>query len=373
MELINSYEDNDDNTSIVDTTNYLLADRTKDDIEKNSFVVALDDIVKVNEQMQQFISIFKTKESNKNNLYKFDYHNPNDIIAFFNDHKDKLKDLNKYGFNPATIMITVSLYEIEKDVIDIKNTCESILNFLENDKESEIKADVQTLIKVITEYKYNWQDEQYINNNYKLIMDIKRTALKNINFYQKQISKNISNNNLFITNKGIDSKQNELEKNFTFYRLSLYIYSFAVFLEIMLLENFQENYLLTKKEEIENLSNEYIKNYQDALMHVKKEANKSIQSNLLSSIGNASKTIGNLAEKVQIVKDKKIDIWLNKNSDNLKNKSQDMKNVFSEKFKDMSEPNINIFINKIDLINNIYNKANNIYFDTKNIYLEIMK
>lgn len=365
-----------ENSSILEDANYTLSTIKKNGLEENSFTFDLENLAKISDELKEFASIFQKKDNKGENLYQINnLKDPKAIIAFFNDTKNKnnIKHLNKMGFNPATIMIAVSLYEIEKEIIEIKSICNNILSFLENDKESEIEADVKTLIRVITEYKYNWQDEQYINNNHKLVMDIKRTGMKNINFYQKQIYENMKKKNIFMTNKTINYNQNELEKNFSYYRLSLYVYSFATFLEIMLLENFQKEYLLSKREEIETLSNEYINNYQEALKYVKKEANKSIQGNLLSGIGSAGKAIGDLSEKIQVIKDKKIDTWFNKNSDNIKNISQNMKNNFSLKFEEMNNPNTKIFIDKIKFINDIYNNVKSIYFDNKKLYLEIMK
>lgn len=365
-----------ENSSILEDASYTLSTIKKSELEENSFTFDLENLAKINDELKEFASIFQKKDNKGENLYQINnLKDPKAIISFFNDPKNKnnIKHLNKMGFNPATIMIAISLSEIEKEIIEIKSICNNILSFLENDKESEIEADVKTLIRVITEYKYNWQDEQYINNNHKLVMDIKRTGMKNINFYQKQIYENMKKKNIFMTNKTINYNQNELEKNFSYYRLSLYVYSFATFLEIMLLENFQKEYLLSKREEIETLSNEYINNYQEALKYVKKEANKSIQGNLLSGIGSAGKAIGDLSEKIQVIKDKKIDTWFNKNSDNIKNISQNMKNNFSLKFEEMNNPNTKIFIDKIKFINDIYNNVKNIYFDNKKLYLEIMK
>ncbi len=365
-----------ENSSILEDASYTLSTIKKSELEENSFTFDLENLAKINDELKEFASIFQKKDNKGENLYQINnLKDPKAIISFFNDPKNKnnIKHLNKMGFNPATIMIAISLSEIEKEIIEIKSICNNILSFLENDKESEIEADVKTLIRVITEYKYNWQDEQYINNNHKLVMDIKRTGMKNINFYQKQIYENMKKKNIFMTNKTINYNQNELEKNFSYYRLSLYVYSFATFLEIMLLENFQKEYLLSKREEIETLSNEYINNYQEALKYVKKEANKSIQGNLLSGIGSAGKAIGDLSEKIQVIKDKKIDTWFNKNSDNIKNVSQNMKNNFSLKFEEMNNPNTKIFIDKIKFINDIYNNVKNIYFDNKKLYLEIMK
>ena len=370
----NTCEANENDSSIINNANYTLVNVQKDKIEENSITISLDDIATVTNEIKEFINILKNKCDNKDNMYQIErFSDPKAIIAFFNEPENKIKDLKKLGFNPATIMITVSLYEIEKEILEIKSICNNILSFLENDKEAQIEADVKTLIRVVTEYKYNWQDEQYIDNNHKLIMDIQRTAITNISFYQKQININIKKSKIFMTNKGIDEDQNKLEKLFKYYKLTLYVYSFATFLEIILLENFQKEFLKIKEEELKKLSDEYINYYQEALKHVKKEARKSIQGNLLSGIGSAGKAIGDIAEKVQVIKDKKIDTWFNKNGENLKNISQNMKNNFSLKFEEMSDPNTKIFIEKIKLINNIYNNIKNIYFDKDKIYLEIMK
>ena len=176
-----------------------------------------------------------------------------------------------------------------------------------------------------------------------------------------------------MTNKIIDLNQNQLENDFSYYRLSLYIYSFATFMEVMLLENFQKEYLMAKKDELFLLCEEYNNKYQKAFDFVKKVANKSLQGNVLSSIGNAGKTIGNLTEKVQIIKENNIDEWFNKTGDNLKNMGQDMKDKFSSKFEQMSNTNIEIFMDKIEIISKIYNNTDNIYFDKEKIYLQMVK
>lgn len=270
-------------------------------------------------------------------------------------------------------MMTIVLFEIEKQIIEIKEISQDILNFLENDKESEIEADVKTLCNIIDEYKYNWQDDQYIHNNHKYVMDIERTALKNIKFYIKQIKDETSKNSLLMTNKTIETNQNKIEHDFTYYRLSLYIYSFATFLEVMLLENFNKDFLLLKKKELDNLTNEYINSYENAFKYIQKNADKSLQGNIISGIGSAGKAIGNLAEKVQIVKNAKIDTWFNKNGDNLKNISKERKEKLSHKFEEMGNPHTSTFIDKIELISKLYNDTKDIYFDKEKIYLEMIK
>ena len=199
-------------------------------------------------------------------------------------------------------------------------------------------------------------------------MDIKRTANKNMLFYKKEIKDDISKNKLFTTNNSMNSIIEDMQKKFKYYRLSLYIYSFATFLEILLLGNYQNDYLLNKQNELEELDNEYSLIFNNTLEYIKKNANKSLEGNLLSGLGNAGKAIGNLAEKVKI---KNVDNWLNEKGDNLKQSGQNIKDDFTAKFNDMKDSNSKPFIKQIAKVDCIYNKTKEIYFDNENIYLEI--
>ena len=362
--------------SISEESEYMLSSVKKENIENNSFSVALNSLININSEFNDYVSAFNSKSNKNNELCMISgFTGASEVIEFFKDpnNRAKVKDLKKLGFNPATIMITIALSQIERDLGDIKEISNNILSFLENEKQSEIQGDVKTLNRAIVDYKYNYDDEQYIDNYSSLMIDIKRTANKNIESYKNVISDEIKKKSLFMTNKTIDSNQNKLEKDFSYYRLSLYIYSFASFMEIMLMENFKKEYLMSRKEELELLSKEYKDNYDKAYDFIKEIAGKSVQSNLLSGIGSAGKAIGDLTEKVQMIKDKNIDDWFNKNGDNLKNMSQDMKDKFITKFEEMSNPNIKLFIDKIELISNIYNNTKNIYFDKEKVYLEMVK
>ena len=362
--------------TIKDESSYLLVDANKEKIESNSFSFSLNDLTTMGGQFKEFAGLFQNANSKNHGLYKIsNFKNPAEIFAFFNDPKNKkaIKELKKMGFNPATILITITLFELEKEIVAIKEISDKILSFLENEKTSEIEADIETLNRLINEYKYNWQDEQYVKNNHKQVMEIERSSSANIRLYLKEIRSDLEKSSLIMTNKTINNNLNELEKHFIYYRLSLYVFGFATFMDVMLLENFERDYLNVKKEEIEAYNNEYMSTYQEALKYVHNSADKSVQGNIISGIGSAGKAIGNLAEKVKMAKDKNIDTWFSEGADNLKNISKDMKDKFSLRFEDMKDSKVERFVNKIELISKMYNDTKDIYFDKEKIYLEMVK
>ena len=79
------------------------------------------------------------------------------------------------ALNPATMMMAVALFSIERELGKIADMEKQILSFLEIEKESEIEADVETLMGIVNKYKLNWDNEHFVASNHKLVLDIKRT------------------------------------------------------------------------------------------------------------------------------------------------------------------------------------------------------
>lgn len=57
------------------------------------------------------------------------------------------------AFNPATMMMAVALFSIEQELGKIEDMQRQIVSFLEIEKESEIEADVESLMSIIKKYK----------------------------------------------------------------------------------------------------------------------------------------------------------------------------------------------------------------------------
>ncbi len=81
--------------------------------------------------------------------------------------------------DPATAMIAIALYSIEKDLDQIQEMEREILSFLEIEKESEVEADVEMLMDITRKYKSSWDNEYFLSSGHKMVLDIQRTARKN--------------------------------------------------------------------------------------------------------------------------------------------------------------------------------------------------
>lgn len=273
------------------------------------------------------------------------------------------------AINPATMMMSVALFSIEQKLDEIKKMQKQIISFLEIEKESEIEADVETLSNIISKYKLNWDNEHFISSNHKLILDIQRTARKNMNSYQKKVSESLNSKMFVAVQNQIQSILNDLQKKFKYYRLSLYTFSMASMMEIMLSGNFKEEYITSIKSEIEKHSSTYRNLFGQCSIHLEKISDVSFEANVLKGLGTASQTVGKLIGNIPLIKNGHFDEFLQDSGMHINSNAKKIKIRAINAFAKISNPETHVFVEKLEDMIRIYNHTERICFDNKKIYL----
>lgn len=270
--------------------------------------------------------------------------------------------------DPATIIVAMMLYSIEKDIKEISETQKKILSFLEVENESQIEADVETLMEIVNNYKYNWDKELVVANSHNVIMDIKNRSRKNILAFQKKLTTEVSKKQLLTSQGKINSTLADLLKKFKYYRLSIYIFSLASLMEIMLSGNFKEEYIENTKNEIEKLSSKYRDYFNEASLYIEKISKNGVEANLFKGIGLAGKTAGKFIGNIPLIKKGPVDEFLTAKGENLYNDAQEIEKNLVRNFAALANPGTRMLIGKIEDLNYIYNRTNQICFNKDSIF-----
>lgn len=273
------------------------------------------------------------------------------------------------AFNPATMMMAAALYSIEKDLSEISETQKKILSFLEAENESQIEADVDSLTDIAGNYKYTWDNEVSVAGNHKLALDIQNRARKNIRLYAKQIADTISMKHMIVAQKDIDRALADLEKKFKYYRLSLFTFSLASLMGIMLSGNFEEGYIDTVKEEIETLSDAYREQFEKGSLYLERLGNAGAETAIAKRIASTGKTFGKFIGSIPVVKEGPVDEFLQEKGALLQNKANEREMKAISTFSALSNPGTRVFVNKMEDMIQIYNHTSSICVDKQNIYL----
>jgi hypothetical protein len=76
------------------------------------------------------------------------------------------------------MMMAVALFSIEQELGEIEDMQRQIISFLEIEKESEIEADVESLMSIIKKYKDNWDNERFVSGNHNQVLTYQNRTQK---------------------------------------------------------------------------------------------------------------------------------------------------------------------------------------------------
>ena len=269
------------------------------------------------------------------------------------------------AINPATMMMAVALFSIEQQLGEITEMQKQILSFLENEKES----DVETIFSIASKYKLNWDNEHFVASNHKMVLDIQRTARKNMLSYEKKVNDIVRGKKLIVAHAQVKSALQDLLKKFKYYRLSLYTFSMASLMEVMLGANFNEEYVSGVKDEIRQMSEAYRDLFAKCSVYLENLSSSSIEKNFLAGIGTAGKAVGTLIGNIPGIKEGPVDEFLVDQGSRMKKSAHSMQAQSIKEFAEISNPQTGVFIDRLEDVIRIFNHTDQICFDRENIYL----
>lgn len=274
-------------------------------------------------------------------------------------------------YNPQSLFMAAALMGIEQKLNQIEETGQEILRFLENQKESQMKGDLNILGEIINNYKYNCEDETYKKNKDVLVQNIMRKAAENIEFYQRKINEVIEKNSLIHREAHINKMMNKIENHFKNYQLSLYIYAFAYFLDIMLLENFNEEYLKNIIKRLENYSYNYRVLYSECYDVMEKFSKSSLEKQVIKGVANTSRFLGNTVAKIPVISKGPMDEVLIGAGSQLEEHEKQKTEKVMERYRQNRDSGISIFIENIKFVSQLYNQPMEVSFDKERLYFNL--
>lgn len=236
-------------------------------------------------------------------------------------------------------------------------------------EEAKLKGNINVLADILNNYKFNWDNDKYKDHKHILVQDIKREAEQSIILYHEQLERTLNKKTLFHSSQEIKAALNKTVTRLNDYQLALYIFSFSSFLEIMLLENFDTNYLNSIINKIQEYSGDYAALYNICTEKLEKNSKASLEGYAIKGLSKISNGVGKIVEKIPVISKSQLDENLIKAGKNLlevnTNRTQSIMQVLADSQTDY----ISSFMENIHTIDALYNQPMHLMFDSENIYI----
>lgn len=152
-------------------------------------------------------------------------------------------------------------------------------------------------------------------------------------------------------------------------KLSLFTYSLASMLEVMLSGNFKEEYIQGICQELEVQGGEYRDLFTKSSVFLEKISGTAIEKSILKGISSTSVALGKVMGELPLLKKGPADEFLQNRGMKLSNQAEKLESATVRSFAEIRDPGIRVFVSRMTDMAQIYNHTSNICFDNENIYL----
>lgn len=271
--------------------------------------------------------------------------------------------------DPVTLAISVVIMSINKKLNAILEAQADILNFLQQDKESELEGAINSLSDILGNYRYNNDNEVWMSSQLTVSSVIKGKAEHSIIFYRKEIANALQKQESLHSDQKANKLKEKLQHDFKYYQLGVYMYAYSSFLEVILTGNLEKTFLEHIKEKIDEYSYQYRLDYSQCYEKLEMYSKNSIQNKVLGGIGNISKLAGEKIANIPVISKGPVDEALIEAGEKVNQFTQKQTDKIMTEFQNNRDAGIRIFCENIDLLNATSNKPLELLFDKDEIYI----
>lgn len=277
--------------------------------------------------------------------------------------------LNPLLCDPTTLLAAAALANIDKKLDAIQEVQQEMLDFLAQKEESALKADLNFLMDIQNNYKYNWNSEKYKAANHAKVLDIRQEAARQIDFYQEQIKKQLGKKALLHSDHDVQKMLEKVQGEFKEYQLALYIYGFAYFLEVVLQENYEKAYLSAIAKRIDEMAFQYREFYSLAYSQIENLSKSSLQAHLFGGLSAINKGAGTAIAKIPGINKSQIDETLIEAGERIDSYKNRRVQTTMQQLLERQSSCVRPFIDNINAVNRLYNEPVTLIFNHDTLYL----
>ena len=272
-------------------------------------------------------------------------------------------------YDPTALFMAAALMEINQKLDAIQETQQQMFDYLKSKDKGKLQANLEQLAEVMQSYRFYCNDEGQMRSQRNLVVGIRKEAKEAIRHHQLVVIGLLKRAGVIHIDKEVRDKAGSVRSELEQYRVSVYLYAFSTFLDVMLHGNFEEDYLQSLVEKIEDESIGYRQLYTQAYDLIEADADSSVRAVALGGLSGAMGFLSKTIEKTPIGEHTQIDEALGEASKGLGNFSEGMKTDMMSELIEASRSDVRPFIDNIENVSRLYNEPVMLIADEVAVYV----
>lgn len=277
--------------------------------------------------------------------------------------------LNPLLCNPTLLFAAAALMSMERKLDAIQETQREMMDFLLQKETSKQKGDLDFLSDVLANYRFNWNNDKFKAANHSQVLAIRREAGQQVDLFREQVKKKFLKGGFLLTAQDVQKQLNGLTGAFQSYQLALYLYGYAYFLEILLQESFDSEYLNAAAAKLEQMSLAYRELYTEAYEHIEKRAKSSPEAYMLRGVSSASKVLGETIAKLPVISRSQMDESLIEAGQKIGDYEKKCTAKTMQQLVEHQSSCVHPFIDQIQSMDRLYHGELTMIFNDETLYL----
>ena len=202
-----------------------------------------------------------------------------------------------------------------------------------------------------------------------LVVGIRKEAKEAIRHHQLVIVGQLKRAGAIHVDQAVRDKTAAVRSEFEEYRVSVYLYAFSTFLDVMLHGNFEEDYLASLVEKVEDESISYRQLYTQAYDLIEADADSSLRAVALGGLSGAMGFLSRAIERTPVGDHTLIDEALGDASKGIGDFSKGVRDEMLGRLVEASSSDVRPFVDSIENVSRLYNEPVMLMVDEAAVYV----
>lgn len=279
------------------------------------------------------------------------------------------QSITQLPYNPTMLFMAAAIAQINQKLDSIQASVDEMLEYMRQRDKADMRGNLKTLTDIINNYGLNYGNAMYMSNAHMKVLDIKQKAQQDMEFNRNQAESKLEKKTPLEIRGAIAKRLESVIDYLKEYRLSVYIFSFALFLEPMLSENFEEAKLQSIIERIEEESIRYRQVYTECYNAIEASIARSADAAILNGLSFAGKKLGQAIAATPIGDRTSIDEAIGSAGEGIGKLNDDLTQNLVKRLHEAKSPDTLPFKENIETINVLHNQPSQLAIDRENIYI----